>query len=70
MTKEEYLALAASHWPELESLDEEKDFLAYERKFEQIMLRLSRAVLESKISKAGNDRRKKTKSEPVLAPSR
>lgn len=63
MTKEEYLALAASRWPELEALDKEKDFYEYEKRFEQIMLDLSRAVLESKISDVGKDRRKKTKSE-------
>ena len=62
MTKEEYLALAASRWPELEELDQEKDFYEYEKRFEQIMLDLSRAVLEQKVSKVGNDRRKKTKS--------
>lgn len=59
MTKEEYLKLAESKWPELAELDQEKDFYEYERKFEQIMLDLGRAVLEKKISKVGNDRRKK-----------
>jgi hypothetical protein len=34
MTREEYLALAASRWPELESLDQEKDFYEYEKRFE------------------------------------
>ena len=59
MTKEEYLKLAESKWPELAELDQEKDFYEYERKFEQVMLDLGRAVLEKKISKVGNDRRKK-----------
>ena len=62
MSKEDYLALAASRWPELEALDQEKDFYEYEKRFEQIMLELSRAVLEAKISQAGKDRRKKTQS--------
>lgn len=66
LTKEQYIALAASRWPELEALDQEKDFYEYERKFEEIMLDLSRAVLESKISNPGDDRRKKTKSAPGL----
>ena len=65
LTKEEYLALAASRWPELEELDQQKDFLEYERRFEQIMLDLGRAVLERKISGPGKDRRKKTKCGPV-----
>jgi len=63
MTKAEFLALAESRWPELESLDQEKDFYEYEKRFEQIMLDLSRAVLEGKVSDTGKDRRKKTKSE-------
>lgn len=62
MSKEDYLALAASRWPELEALDQEKDFYEYEKRFEQIMLELSRAVLEAKISQPGKDRRKKTQS--------
>lgn len=62
MSKEEYLALTASRWPELEALDQEKDFYEYEKRFEQIMIDLSRSVLECKISDAGKDRRKKTKS--------
>jgi hypothetical protein len=66
MTKEEFLELAATRWPELEELDQEKDFYEYERRFEQIMLDLSREVLERKISSPGKDRRKKTKSGPGL----
>lgn len=63
MTKEEYLSLAASRWPELEALDGEKDFYEYEKRFEQIMIDLGRSVLEGKISDRGKDRRKKTKFE-------
>jgi hypothetical protein len=70
MSKEEFVALALSRWPELESLDQEKDFYEYEKHFEQIMLDLSRAVLERKISTVGKDRRKKTKSEPDSASSK
>lgn len=70
MSKEEFVALALSRWPELESLDQEKDFYEYEKRFEQIMLDLSRAVLERKISTVGKDRRKKTKSEPDSASSK
>lgn len=61
MSKEEYLKLAESKWPELEQLDQEKDFYEYERKFEQIMRELSRVVLEQKVSTPGENRRKKTK---------
>lgn len=62
MTKSEFLALAESRWPELEELDQEKNFYEFEKKFEQIMLDLGRELLEGKISKVGRDRRKKTKS--------
>lgn len=61
MTKEEYLKLAESKWSELAELDQEQDFYEYEKRFEKIMLDLSRSVLERKISQPGNDRRKKTK---------
>ena len=60
LTKEQYIALAESRWSELEALDKEKDFYAYEKKFEEIMLDLSRAILEGKISEPIVDRRKKT----------
>ena len=52
MTKEDFLALALERWPELESLDQDKDFYEYKKRFEQIMLELSRAVLERKVSKS------------------
>ncbi|HRD80129.1 MAG: hypothetical protein IAE84_01380 [Saprospiraceae bacterium] len=61
MSKEEYVSLALSHWPELEALDQEKDFYEFEKRFEQIMLNLGRAVMERKVSEVGKDRRKKTK---------
>jgi hypothetical protein len=64
MTKEDYIALALERWPELESLDQEKDFYEYEKRFEQIMLELSRTVLERSISQVGKDRRKKTEFDP------
>lgn len=65
MTKEEFVSLAMSHWPELEALDQEKDFYEYEKRFEQIMLDLSRSVLEGKLNDKSKDRRKKTKFEPA-----
>ena len=59
MTKEEYLKLAASKWDALESLKEEKNFYDYEKKFEAIMLGLSREILNEQFQGQGNDRRKK-----------
>ncbi|TAD89270.1 MAG: hypothetical protein EAY75_05040 [Bacteroidetes bacterium] len=70
MTQAEYISLALSRWPELESLDQEKDFYEFEKRFEQIMLDLGRAVLERKISSPGADRRKKTRFAPGLESSK
>jgi hypothetical protein len=70
MTKEEFVELALKRWPELEELDQEKDFYEFEKRFERIMIDLSREVLEQKISKPGKDRRKKTKSGPDLVRSK
>lgn len=62
LTKEQYLALAESKWADLEALNKEKDFLAYEQRFEEIMIELGQLVLQANVSKTGSDRRKKTKS--------
>ncbi len=62
MTKQEYLALCESRYPEIAKLNEIKDFYEYEKQFEKIMTELSRAVLENNISKVPADRRKKKHS--------
>lgn len=59
MTKEEYLQLAASKWPELEQLKAEGDFLAYEKRFAEIWVELGRSMLQSSISELPLDRRGK-----------
>ncbi len=61
LTKEKYLEIAESKWGDLEKLQEEGDFLAYEERFEQVMIELSQLVLQANVSNLGNDRRKKTK---------
>jgi hypothetical protein len=68
LTKEKYLAIAESKWADLEKLQEEGDFLAYEERFEQVMIELSQLVLQANIGKLGNDRRKKTEFGPDSAP--
>jgi hypothetical protein len=62
MTKQEYMALCESRYPEVAQLDEIKDFYEYEKQFEKIMTELGRALLESNISEPGADRRKKKAS--------
>jgi len=56
VTKEEYLVLAESKWPELKASG---DFYAYEQRFSEIWLELGRAVLESSIGEVPVDHRKK-----------
>ena len=55
MTKEEYLRLAVTKWPELKTLKAAGDFYAYEKRFAEIWLELGRAVLESSIGEVPVD---------------
>ena len=64
MTKEEYLQLAETKWPELEQLKAAGDFYAYEKRFSEIWFELGRAVLESSIGRVPQDRRVKKKFKP------
>lgn len=66
MTKEEYLKLAESKWEALESLKSADNFYDYEKKFEEIMLSLSKEILNEQFRGKGNDRRKKKKSKQGL----
>jgi hypothetical protein len=59
MTKEEYLQMAETRWPELAQLKAVGDFQAYEKRFAEIWLELGRSVLESSMSDIPADRRKK-----------
>jgi uncharacterized membrane protein len=61
MTREEYLAIAARRYEELESLDAKDNFYDYEKSFDQIWQDLGRQYLESKLNEQSQtrDRRKK-----------
>jgi hypothetical protein len=61
MTKEEYLALAASRYEEIETLKEKDNFYDYEKSFAQIWQDLGRLYLESYLNEQSSteDRRKK-----------
>jgi hypothetical protein len=61
MTKEEYLALAASRYEEIEILKEKDNFYDYEKSFAQIWQDLGRLYLESYLNEQSSteDRRKK-----------
>ena len=62
MTKQEFLKLCESRYPEVEKLNEIKDFYEYEKAFEKIMTELSRTLLENNLSEVPADRRKKKHS--------
>lgn len=66
MTREEYLQLAESYWPELEALQAKGDFYAYEKRFAEIMKGLERSVLQAHLGKVPSNYRKKS---PLPPPS-
>jgi hypothetical protein len=59
MTKEEYLAMAAKRYDELQALNKIDNFYDYESEFAKIMNGLSKEILEKNLSKLSADRRKK-----------
>lgn len=67
MTKEEYLAIAASRYEELEALKEKDNFYDYEKSFDQIWHDLGCQYLESQLNEksATKDRRKKNSSHKI-----
>jgi hypothetical protein len=70
MTKEEYLRLAETKWPELEALKEAGDFYAYEKRFAEIWVELGQAVLASSLGPLPADRRKKKALKRASEPSK
>ncbi|MDR1895509.1 MAG: hypothetical protein LBR10_01810 [Prevotellaceae bacterium] len=61
MTREEYLALAASRYDELEKLKEKDNFYDYEKGFDEIWRDLGRQYMETRLNEKSttSDRRKK-----------
>ena len=59
MTKEEFLALAAQRYDELQALNKLNNFYDYEKQFVSIWKDLGREVLEQNISELPKDKRKK-----------
>lgn len=59
MTKEEYLAIAAKRYDELQSLNKIDNFYDYESEFVNIMKDLGKEVLEKNLSDLPADKRKK-----------
>lgn len=59
MTREEYLALCAKRYDELQALKKIDNFYDYENEFATIMKDLGKEVLEKQLSDLPADRRKK-----------
>ena len=59
MTKEEFLALAARRYDELQALNKLNNFYDYEKQFVGIWKDLGREVLEQNIGELPRDKRKK-----------
>lgn len=61
MSKEEFLAIAATKYDQVCQLGEQDNFYDYEVGFEQVMTELSRELLEKSLGEVPNDRGKKKK---------
>ena len=59
MTREEYLAIAAKRYDEINALNKIDNFYDYEKEFVEIMKGLGQEVLEKNIGSLPADRRKK-----------
>lgn len=59
MTKEEFLALAAKRYDELQALNKLDNFYDYEKEFVNIWRNLGREVLEKNLGDVPQDKRKK-----------
>ena len=59
MTKEEFLAVAASKYDQVSQLEQRDNFYDYEVAFERIMNQMSRELLETSLGKLPADHRKK-----------
>jgi hypothetical protein len=67
MTREELHALVDAQFDELEALQKEPTFLAYEQKFTQIWTGLGCDVLQATMGQVPQNPRKKTDVKPDLA---
>ncbi len=64
MTKEAYLALAATQYEELRRIGQEPDFYTLEAQFDQLWTALGRSVLEQTLGPVPANKQKKTLSRP------
>ena len=66
MTKEAYLALAATHYDELRAIGQESDFYTLEERFDRLWTALGRSVLEETLGPVPANHQKKTSCKPAL----
>jgi len=66
MTREELHALVDAQFDELDALQKEPTFLAYEQKFAQVWTTLGGEVLQATIGQLPDNPRKKTNVKPGL----
>lgn len=59
MTKEEFLALAAARFEEIQQLHRHDNFYDYEKEFEKIWIELGQQTLEKSLGDVPEERRKK-----------
>lgn len=59
VSKEEYLAMAAQKYEQINQLQQETSFYQYEKKFVDIWEDLGRQVLEKNLSRVPDNRREK-----------
>jgi hypothetical protein len=65
MTKSEFLEIMSQKWDNIEKLQEQSSFYAYEKEFDELWVSAGREVLEAGINKVEGDRRKKKNTNPI-----
>jgi hypothetical protein len=68
MTQDEFIALAAARYQQLQALNQLDSFYDYEQQFDQLWTDLGQQVLEKNLGELPKDAQKKTPSGPDMAP--
>jgi hypothetical protein len=68
MTREELHALVDAQYDELEAIQQQPTFLAFEREFTQVWTTLGQQVLQASVGQPPANPRKKTVVKPALEP--
>jgi hypothetical protein len=68
MTREELHALVDAQYDELDALQQQPTFLAFERQFTQVWTTLGQQVLQASVGQPPANPRKKTIVKPDLVP--